>query len=101
LTPNTITDAKALRLELERVTREGVAFDMEERNIGTCAVAAPVFNQVGTVMATIGVLVPTGRFGPEERRKCAEAVRAAAASLSAFLGYAPPKPVEPPQAGPA
>ncbi len=98
LTPNTITDAKALRLELERVVREGVAFDIEERNIGTCAVAAPVFNQVGAVMATIAVLVPTGRFGPEERRKCAEAVRATAASLSAFLGYASSKPTELPKA---
>jgi IclR family KDG regulon transcriptional repressor len=94
LTPNTITDAEALRLELERVANEGVAFDVEERDIGTCAVAAPVYNQVGAVIATIGTLVPTGRFGAQERRKCAEAVRAAAASLSAFLGYAPPKPAQ-------
>jgi IclR family transcriptional regulator, KDG regulon repressor len=89
LTPNTITDPSALKLELERVAEEGVAFDLEERDIGTCAVAAPVFDQVGSVIATIAVLVPTGRFGLEERRSCAEAVRASAASLSAFLGYSP------------
>lgn len=99
LTPNTITDPEALRSELERVANEGVAFDTEERNIGTCAVAAPVFDQVGAVIATIAVLVPTGRFGPEERRKCAKAVLATAVCLSAFLGYAPPKPAQTAQGG--
>jgi DNA-binding IclR family transcriptional regulator len=93
LTANTITDPVALRRELERVAKEGVAFDLEERNIGTCAVAAPVFDQVGSVVATLGVLVPTGRFGPEAKRNYAEAVRAAAASLSGFLGYSPTRPV--------
>jgi IclR family KDG regulon transcriptional repressor len=94
MTVNTITDPTALRYELERVFDEGVAVDIEERNIGTCAVAAPVFDQVGCVVATLGVLVPTGRFGPEERQKCAQAVRASAASLSAFLGYSPTRPTK-------
>jgi IclR family transcriptional regulator, KDG regulon repressor len=92
LTGNTITDPVALGLELDRVVREGVAFDVEERDIGTCAVAAPVFDQVGSVIATMAVLIPTGRFGPDQRRKCAQAVRGAAASLSAFLGYSPTRP---------
>ncbi len=91
LTPSTITDPAALRRELERVEQEGIGFDLEERNIGTCAVAAPVRDQLGTVIATLSVVAPTGRFGPEERRHCAEAVKAAAASLSGFLGYSPPK----------
>ncbi len=86
-TPNTITDPDALAAELERVVREGVAFDIEERNIGTCAVAAPVRDQLGNVIAAISVVVPTGRFGPEERKGYAEAVKQAADSLSAFLGY--------------
>jgi IclR family transcriptional regulator, KDG regulon repressor len=92
MTPNTITDPEALRAELERVASEGVAFDLEERNIGTCAVAAPVYNQVGAVIATMCVLVPTGRFGPEAQKRSAEAVRNSAASLSAFLGYSPIRP---------
>jgi IclR family transcriptional regulator, KDG regulon repressor len=92
MTANTITDPVALRRELERVASEGVAFDLEERNIGTCAVGAPVFDQVGSVIATLAVLVPTGRFGHEERRRCAQAVMRTAASLSAFLGYSPTRP---------
>ena len=88
LTPRTITDPGELAAELERVHDEGVAFDIEERNLGTCAVAAPVRDQMGAVVGSIGVIVPTGRFGPDERETCVRAVKAAAASLSGFLGYA-------------
>ncbi len=67
---------------------------IEERNLGTCAVAAPVRDQMGKVIATLGVVVPTGRFGLEERSVCVEAVKATAASLSAFLGFAEAEPLQ-------
>jgi DNA-binding IclR family transcriptional regulator len=89
LTPNTITDPELLARELDKVARTGVAFDMEERDLGTCAVAAPVRDQLGTVVAAICLVVPTGRFGREEKESHAEAVRASAAAVSAFLGYSP------------
>lgn len=88
LTPHTITEPALLARELDRVASEGVAFDLEERNVGTCAVAAPVRDQLGTVIAALSVIVPSGRFGPDEQVAYAEAVKASAASLSAFLGYA-------------
>jgi len=88
LTPRTITDPRELKEELDRARQEGVAFDIEERNLGTCAVAAPVREQMGRVIGSLGIVVPTGRFGPEERKACVDAVKAAAASLSGFLGYA-------------
>lgn len=86
-TPHTITDPAALAAELALVMREGIAFDLEERNIGTCAVAAPVRDQLGKVIASISLVVPTGRFGDEERSRFVQATKTAAASLSAFLGY--------------
>jgi len=67
VTPNTITDPDALARELERVAEEGVAYDLEERNVGTCAVAAPVRDQMGKVIAAISVVAPAGRFGPDDR----------------------------------
>lgn len=88
LTPRTITDPGRLATELDRVRDEGVAFDIEERNLGTCAVAAPVRDQMGGVIGSIGVIVPTGRFGERERAVCVKAVRDAAAALSGYLGYA-------------
>jgi len=92
LTPRTITDPRELSEELERVRAEGVAFDMEERNLGTCAVAAPVRDQMADVIGSISVIVPTGRFGPDERDTCVRAVKAGAAALSGFLGYAEAEP---------
>ena len=92
LTTKTITDPDELAVELQRVRDEGVAFDIEERNLGTCAVAAPVRDQMGAVIGSIGVIVPTGRFGPDEREICVSAVKAAGAALSGFLGYAEAEP---------
>ena len=92
VTPRTISDPEALAAELDRVLKDGVAFDIEERNLGTCAVAAPVRDQMGSVIGSIGVVVPTGRFGAEEREKCVSAVLTAAAALSGFLGYADAEP---------
>lgn len=87
LTPNTVTDPEGLARELDRVRRRGVAFDLEERNLGTCAVAAPVRDQLGKVIAAISLAVPAGRFGPQERKEYAKAVKETAAALSAYLGY--------------
>jgi IclR family KDG regulon transcriptional repressor len=87
VTSNTITEPEALARELRTVAKEGVAFDLEERNVGTCAVAAPVRDQLGKVIAAISVVAPTGRFGSAEKKSHAEAVKDAANALSAFLGY--------------
>jgi DNA-binding IclR family transcriptional regulator len=88
LTQLTIIDPAALAAEFDKIRAEGLAWDFEEHDLGTCAVVAPVRNQTGELIATMGVVVPTGRFGPEAREACAAAVRATAASLSEFCGYA-------------
>jgi len=92
LTATTITEPTELAAELDRIRQNELAFDFEEHDVGTCAVVAPVRNQTGDVIATLGVVVPAGRFGPEAQTVCAEAVRVAAASLSEFYGYAHPGP---------
>jgi IclR family KDG regulon transcriptional repressor len=88
-TPYSVVDTDALRAELEQIAREDVAYDMEGLYLGTCAVGAPVRDQLGTVTAAISVVVPTGRFGPAERELCATAVKAAANGFSAYLGWNP------------
>lgn len=85
--PHKPTDPESLSRELEQVRRDGIAFDFEERAVGTCAVAAPIYDQVGDVIASIGVIVPPGRFGESERRSLVDAVKEQAASLSAYFGY--------------
>jgi DNA-binding IclR family transcriptional regulator len=88
-TPHSITDPGALRAELEQIVRDDVAYDVEGMYLGTCAVGAPVRDQMGEIAATISVVMPTGRFGPAERSLCSEAVKATAAAFSAYLGWTP------------
>jgi DNA-binding IclR family transcriptional regulator len=90
-TPYTITDRETIIGELELIAREDVAYDLEGLYLGTCAVGAPVRDQVGAVAAAISVVVPAGRFGPTERRLCAEAVKSTADAFSAYLGWNPNK----------
>jgi DNA-binding IclR family transcriptional regulator len=90
LTQFTITDPERLAKELERVRQEGIAFDIQEHDLGLCAVTGGVRDQSGTLIASVSVVVPAGRFGPEERERYAEAVRSTCKSLSAFLGYSDP-----------
>jgi DNA-binding IclR family transcriptional regulator len=82
-TPNTITSKTALWAELDRITREGVAYDREEHTCGICAVGAVVFDPFGPVGA-ITIPLPTSRFvGREEL--LAEQISKAAAEGSATI----------------
>jgi IclR family acetate operon transcriptional repressor len=88
LTDHTTTEPEELRKKLEQAVREGVAFDLEEHGRGICSVAAPVFDQNGSVRATLSVVAPRERFGPEEMARHAETVKRVAGALSAYLGGA-------------
>jgi len=91
-TPHTVTDPEALKQELERVAAEDVAFDEEGLYLSTCSIGSPVRDQLGNVVAALSVVMPAGRFGPEERALCTRAVKDTAASLSAYLGWNPSRP---------
>jgi IclR family pca regulon transcriptional regulator len=95
-TPNTITDPDLLRTELEKVVATGLAFDLEEQDLGVCAVSAPVRGADGGVKAVLTVVAPAERFGPGSRKRHVKALEVAAAELSGLPGYADrPSPVSP------
>ena len=75
--------------ELEQIVVEDVAYDMEGSYPGLCSVGSPVRDQFGEIAATFAVVIPSGRFGEAESELCTEAVKAAAASFSAYLGWTP------------
>lgn len=56
-TPNTITTEHRLRSTLDQIRRKGFIVCREHLNIGTLAVAAPVFRAGGEVAASISVVV--------------------------------------------
>ncbi len=85
MTRRTITGAKALKAECERVVAQGYACDDEEFIAGLIAVAVPVRGELGQVRAAIAVHAPTARMGLREARAALPKLRAAAARMAALL----------------
>jgi IclR family KDG regulon transcriptional repressor len=86
-TENTITSPEMLRDHLEVVRERGYAVDVEEYELGICAIAAPIFDRRGTVIAAIGGPSPTSRMTPERITEIAEAYKEAGQAISRRMGY--------------
>ena len=86
-TENTITSSDELRKQLDIIYSQGYAVDYEEYELGICAVAAPIFNRMGNVIAAIGSPSPTSRMTPERIAKIADAFKNAAQAISRRMGY--------------
>ncbi len=86
-TAHTITKRAQLRDELDRVREQGYAVAVDELEVGLTAVAAPIRNAHGDVVASMSVSGPSFRL-PEDR--VAEVVRlvlGAALEVSHRLGW--------------
>ncbi len=84
-TPHTTIDPQELAAMLDRARAEGAAYDMQEQDLGVCAVSAPVFGPGGDVLAVLTIVAPSDRFGPEGRAKNTEAVKKKAAEMTAYF----------------
>jgi DNA-binding IclR family transcriptional regulator len=84
-TEHSIVDRQALRLELERVQKEGIAFDREESMLGGICIGAPIRVSSGHIVAAISVSTPIQRIPRERERLIQQAVLSAAQSISASL----------------
>jgi DNA-binding IclR family transcriptional regulator len=87
LTPFTVTDAERLAAELRRVAREGLAYDVQEQQLGVCAIGAPVWDFTNEVRASMSVVVSEARYGPAEAKRYGQMLKQVAAALSYDLGY--------------
>ncbi|MFD1572226.1 IclR family transcriptional regulator [Halorubrum laminariae] len=61
-TDQTISTKEQLYMELERVQKEGVAFNREEHIEGINGVAVPILNADGNVLGAVSIAGPTNRF---------------------------------------
>ncbi|HWE20351.1 MAG TPA: IclR family transcriptional regulator [Hyphomicrobiaceae bacterium] len=85
-TPRTITDAQALRREIEGIRRTGLARDDCELDRDVRCLAVPVFDFAGRCAAAMGISGPAWRLVPGFVETLAQQLRAAATELSARLG---------------
>lgn len=89
-TPTTVTTVKALLTDIDSVRRDGHAVAVDELERGLTAVAAPLRNAHGDVIASLSVSGPTFRF---DEGRLAEAVRLVvetAHEVSERLGWRDP-----------
>lgn len=84
-TPHTVTDPEEIARQLASALEEGLAYDIEEQDLGVCAVSAPVFGPDGRILAAVTLVAPSERFGPRERKRKVEAVKGIAAELTRHL----------------
>jgi len=85
-TPNTLTDPDEILRRIAAERAAGLAFDLEEQDLGVCAVSAPVLERDGSLKAVVTVVAPAERFGPRVRKNTAESVRNTAAEMTRRLG---------------
>ncbi|WP_308282567.1 IclR family transcriptional regulator [Pseudonocardia nigra] len=86
-TPATITDPAVLDVELQQAREQGWASTVEEFEVGLNAVAAPIRNAAGDVVASVGVSGPSYRLTVESFPEVAERLLDGAREISARLGY--------------
>jgi DNA-binding IclR family transcriptional regulator len=95
-TPGTVTDPAALEAELAMVRQRGWAATTEELEIGLNALAAPIYDGTGEVVAAVGVSGPSYRLTVESFPTAAAQLVAAANEVSVRLGHFAAGPVGPP-----
>jgi DNA-binding IclR family transcriptional regulator len=90
VTPATMTDRERLRRELEAVRDQGYATIVEELEPGLSAVAAPVRDRGGAVIAALTASGASLRLAPQRLRLLGRVCLEQAHALSARLGHDAP-----------
>jgi DNA-binding IclR family transcriptional regulator len=85
-TPYTVTSRAALADELDRVRRDGYATSFEQLELGLHAVAVPVFDSRGEVVAAVSASGPAFRLTRHRAEEIVPDLAGAAAELTAQLG---------------
>jgi len=85
-TPNTITDREELLKALEKIRKQGYAYDLEEILLDLCCVGAPIYNHTRKVIAAISMSIPAYRF-ERSQLEYREATIRSANKISKRLGY--------------
>jgi DNA-binding IclR family transcriptional regulator len=86
-TKATITTKRALRDELRKVREDGYAVAIDELEVGLTAIAAPIRNAHGDVIASMSVSGPSFRLGPERIEQVFPLLLDAVVEVSHRLGW--------------
>ncbi len=87
LTPATTVSVPELEAELARIRVEGLAVAVEEYEVGLNALAAPVLDRSGEVIASLSVSGPSYRLDEPHLRDLTGPLRSGAAEISRRMGW--------------
>ena len=87
LTEKTITSLPELKAEIEKVRKQGYAFDEEECEIGVRCVAVPIKEYSGKIVAAMSISAPITRLTYERTNEIIKYLLDLSAQASAELGY--------------
>ncbi len=74
-------DKTAYIQQLEQIRQQGYATSVEERELGAAAVAAPIFNRNGKLVAAIAASGPSNRLTPEKMSEFAAPIMETASRM--------------------
>lgn len=86
-TSTTITNRRTLERELQKIVKDGISISLGERSADLVAVAAPVRDGTGAVIAAIGISGPSSRMNERTLDQFIDCVRRGGERLSRELGY--------------
>ncbi|KAF1043987.1 MAG: Transcriptional regulator KdgR [Herbaspirillum frisingense] len=86
-TDNTIVKRTDMKKELKKISEEGLSISESERTAEMVAVAAPVRDASGAVIASLSMSAPSSRVSRTNLKKHAEIITRSAQRFSEALGY--------------
>lgn len=84
---NTISSAEDMKIEIAKILELGHAVDLEEETTGVHCVAAPIFNQFGSITAVVWTSGPSGRLTRKEINVVKDDIIRTANQISLNLGF--------------
>ncbi|RST77736.1 IclR family transcriptional regulator [Siminovitchia acidinfaciens] len=85
--PNTITDIRILKKDLESVREQGYSVSNNENDTCTYAIAAPIMSYAGETIASVNLVGPTSYMKSLHRSHIIQSVVKTAKAISRELGY--------------
>ena len=85
-TENTLVSKEDLLLQLRTIRSQGYAMDKEEMEEGVFAIAAPICNNQGKIVAAMSIPSPVSRLDDERLPAMVDSLKQAALSISRRLG---------------
>lgn len=91
-TPNTITNLSALKEELETTKAHGYALDIEEHELGTFCVGAPIYDATARVIGACSISGEDPQITSNRLPELANHIKYTAQEISRRMGYVPSAP---------